>query len=113
MARFKRARRYAARVKKRYLRRKTGGGIIGSAIAGGVLGAGITFGAPMINSYVPRIGPISGSTATVLGAGIVTKALLHKDPMHLASGAIILGSAMAVGELLAGQGGLPGGGPCI
>jgi len=113
MARFKRIRRAASRVKKRYSRHKSTSGIMSHMIAGGILGAGISFGAPMINSYVPRIGPVSGSTAAVLGAGLITKAVLHKDPMHLASGAIVLGSAMVVGELINGNGGLPGGGAVI
>jgi hypothetical protein len=102
-----------SKIRRRSSKRGGFGGVIQPIIAGAILGAGVTFAGPYLNSMLPKIGPVQGTELVLLGGGVAAKALLHKDPMHLATGAILLGTAMIVGDAMAGAGGLPGGGAVI
>jgi len=109
MARFKRARRAVRRVKSYGRRHKSTSGIVGDMMAGGIVGAIAQVAAPIINQNVPSIGPLRPTTATILGGGIAAKAVLHKGG-KFASAAIVIGTAMAVGDLMANFPALGGGG---
>ena len=104
MARFKRARRFYGKVKKGYHRRRgMGGGVVQDAIAGAVVGGIVQFGSPYINQYVPAIGPLRPTTAAVLGGGLIGKSLLHKGG-KFADAAVIIGTAMLIGDVMASSG---------
>ena len=103
MAKFrKKARSYFSRVKRRVSRRsKFGSGVIGDMISGGIIGGALQFGSPIINSYIPPVLNMRPTTIAVLGGGVVAKGLLHKGG-KFADAAVIIGTAMAVGDLMAG-----------
>lgn len=109
MAKRRVSRRYSFS-KKRYSRRSSRtSGIMGDLVTGAVLGAGIQFAGPTINSMVPSVMGLRPMTVALLGGGVAGKAILHKGG-KFADGAIILGTALAVSDLLASQGGSSSGG---
>ena len=75
--RFTRVRRGYARAKRSYSRRKSISGFASPLITGAVIGAGLRFASPYINSYVPRVGPISGTTIAT-GAGAMLLKMSRK-----------------------------------
>jgi len=108
----KRTRRFSFGRKKTHSRRKSGigGGILSPIIAGALVGAGTAMLAPTINSRVPSLGPIPPTAVALGGAGLVTKALFHKDPMHLATAAVIMSAGITASGLASGySGGSTGG----
>jgi len=104
MARFrKKSRRVYAGAKKHYTRHKgMGGGTIGKAISGFLVGAGVVIARPYINKYVPAVGPFGPTTIVTGLGGAGCKYILKKDPMGLATAATIIGSGMAASDLLVG-----------
>lgn len=97
MAKFRRARRAAAFVRKTSRRKAFGGGVLGDVLAGAAVGVVLHFGAPTINAHVPSIGPVRPTTAVMLGLGAAGK-FMHKGGKY-ADAALILGSAMAVSDV--------------
>ena len=100
----KRVRRVYSRMKRVGRRHRTGGGLVGEMMTGAVLGAGVHFATPVINSYVPSVMGLRPTTLAVLGGGIAAKTVLHKGG-KFASGAVVLGTAMAVSDLIGSMGG--------
>jgi len=98
----KRTRRFFGRIKKHYRRHKGFGGIMGDVLSGAVLGAGIQFAAPTINSYVPSIAGIRPTNLVLVGGGIGAKSFLHKGG-KFADAAIILGVAGIAADLVSGN----------
>lgn len=110
MARRKRtSRRYnfAKKSSRRVKHSMLGGGLVGTMVSGAIVGAGIALAAPTINSYVPKIGPLSPVTVATLGAGIVGKSVIHKGG-NFTTAAVTLGAAMAASDLMSGMGGASG-----
>jgi len=91
-----------------------GSGIIGDAITGAVLGAGIQIAAPTINNYVPSIAGIRPTNLALVGGGVLAKTVIKKGG-KFADGAIILGVAGIAADLVAGhvQGGGSSGGETV
>lgn len=81
-----------------------GSGIIGDMVTGGIVGAVTQFAAPTINKKVPSVLGLRPTTAVVLGVGALDKLLIHKGG-KFSSAAIIIGTAMAAGDLMANMGG--------
>lgn len=100
---MRRVRKVYSRARRRVSRSKFSG-VTSKVISGAALGAIINFAGPTINSNVPQLGPLSPMTVATLGGGIVAKSVLRKDPMGLSSAAIVLGSALAAGNLMSGMG---------
>lgn len=110
MARRRKSVRHFGRARKSYRKKSMlGGGLVGDVVAGGVVGAGIAFAGPTINQYIPALGPLTPTTVAILGGGAVAKTVLHKGG-KFASAAVIIGSAMAAHDLMAGMGGTDNGG---
>jgi hypothetical protein len=105
MAKKKTRHHYFGRKKTSRKRSSGFGGLMSPILAGGLVGAGAALLAPQINQYVPSIAGIPPVAVALAGGGIITKALLHKDPMHLASAAIIIGVGTAAANFAGGSSG--------
>ena len=107
----KRSRKYSFGKKKTHRKRSSFGmgGVLSPIIAGALVGAGTAMLAPTINAKVPSIGPIPSTAVAIGGAGLIAKALLHKDPMHLSSAAIIMAAGITASGLASGYSGNSGG----
>ena len=99
------------RAKVRSFRRKHSAmsGVMGSVVAGAVVGGVTQFAAPYINQYVPRIGSARPTSIALAGVGLADKLAFHKGG-KFTDAALVMGSAMLVGDMLAGMGtGAPAG----
>ena len=103
MARFKRARKKVSAFYKKS--RRVGakrGGLLNDVFAGAVVGGVVTFGAPIINQYVPSVGPVQPVPLTLAVGGAAGK-YLHIGG-KFADAALIIGVASIVSSIAGGMG---------
>lgn len=78
------------------------GGVLGKAIAGGVVGTAISYGAPALNNAVQgkKVGPFSVPSLVVAGIGAGDK-MFTKKGGAFTDAALMFGTAMLVSDVLA------------